>query len=368
MRLWATCSRRSSPRHTRTLVSLTGPAGNIGDALIRRETLDWALGTSDELIVYTGDAPAVWLRQLGVPTGTRVLRSKKSIARWLWLIATAPAHPVLVFEAGEVPLDRGNVLRELVFLAETLLVRLKRGVIVRPPRGIRAATQPALWLHTRAARLSQIALWRDDESARLAGGERVVPDIGFGAGIRPGMPDDERAELIVSLRGTRPHPGDAWVEAMRTLAAAEGLGIRTVVQVREDEERARELAEALGGEFEAWGDRDPLAQEELLRQRYGGARLVISDRMHVLVLAALSGAVPVEAVPHPTRKIAQAFAAAGLHDLTLDTSASSDDDIVAFLRAQLTRTDEVGERTRTAAETVADLRTEVRATIRTARS
>src|SRR5690606_41885045 len=41
-----------------------------------------------------------------------VLRSKRSVPRWLWLLASAPARPVLVFEAGEVPLDRGNARSE----------------------------------------------------------------------------------------------------------------------------------------------------------------------------------------------------------------------------------------------------------------
>lgn len=281
------------PRPTRTFISLTGPAGNIGDALIRREALAWAVGTSDELVAYVGAAPDVWLRQLRVPTGTRVLRSKRSVARWLWLLATAPRHPVLIFEAGEVPLDRGNVLREAVFVAETLIVRLKHGIVVRPPRGIRAPTNPALWLHARAARLSQIALWRDAGSAALAGGGRVVPDIGFGAGLRPGLP--QRDEVIVSLRGARPFPSANWIAAVRDSAASAGLGIRTVVQVREDEARAGELADALGGVFEPWGDTDPVTQEECLRTRFDAARLVISDRMHVLVLAALSGAVPGDA-------------------------------------------------------------------------
>ena len=75
------------------------------------------------------------------------------------------------------------------------------------------------------------------------------------------------------------------------------MRIRTVVQVREDEARARELAVALGGEYEMWGDTDAVEQEARLRQRYSGARLVVSDRMHVLVLAAIDGAAPAELVP-----------------------------------------------------------------------
>ncbi|WP_137845672.1 polysaccharide pyruvyl transferase family protein [Microbacterium sp. 2FI] len=367
MRSGPTNTRRPR-RPTRTFVSLTGPAGNLGDALIRRGTLDWALGTSDELVAYVGAAPDAWLQQLGIPSDALVLRSKRSVPRWLWLLITAPRHPVLVLEAGEVPLDRGNVLRELVFLAETVIVRLKRGVVVRPPRGIRAPTNPAAWLHARAARLSQIALWRDDASAAIVGGGRVAPDIGFAAGVRPGKPADEREELIVSLRGARRRPDQAWVEAVRSTAAAEGLRIRTVVQVREDESRARELADALGGVFEPWGATDAVTQENLLRERYDGARLVISDRMHVLVLAALSGAVPVELVPSPTRKITEAFAAIALDGISLDAAACDAEEIQRFLQTQLGRTGEVRERTLEAERQLAEVEAEMRATILAARA
>ncbi|MFT4214590.1 MAG: hypothetical protein QM622_07425 [Microbacterium sp.] len=368
MQSGASRSRRRVPRPTRTFVSLTGPAGNIGDALIRRRTLEWARGTSEQLVAYVGDAPDEWMRQLGVASGTRVLRSKRSVARWLWSIATAPRHPVLVFEAGEVPLDRGNGLRELVFLAETIVVRLKRGIVVRPPRGIRAPSEPARWLHARAARLSQFALWRDADSAELAGVGVLAPDIGFAAGVRPGLPDGERDELIVSLRGARPFPDAAWSTAVRSFAAANDVRIRTVVQVREDENRAGELAQALGGTVEPWGDRSALEQEALLRERYDRARLVISDRMHVLVLAALSGAVPVELVPHPTAKIAEAFRTIGLAGISHDASATDAEGMARFLAAQLARTAEVRDRVSAAAARLVDLEAEVRAAVRAGRA
>lgn len=346
----------------RTFVSLTGPAGNIGDALIRRATLAWALGTSEELVVYTGDSPDVWLRQLGVPDDATVLRSKRSVARWLWMLMTAPARPVLVFEAGEVPLHKGNGLRELVFLAETIIVRLKGGVVVRPPRGIRSPSNPSTWLHACAARLSQIALWRDEASAALVGGGVVAPDIGFAA-AKPHPSSDVRDELLVSLRGARPMPGDGWIEAVKATAEAAGLRIRTVVQVREDEPRARELAAALGGEFDAWGDADSVAHEDSLRARYSRARLVISDRMHVLVLAAIDGAAPAELVPAPTRKITDAFAAIGIRDITLDAANAQTPGMQAFLTAQLSRSGQIGERVDAARRRLAQLEQEVRETI-----
>jgi len=360
-------SPRSRPR-TRTFVSLTGPAGNIGDALIRRATYEWARGTSDDVVAYVGDAPEVWLRQLGLASGTRVLRSKRSVAKWLWLIVTAPRHPVLIFEAGEIPLDRGNGMRELVFLTETVIVRLKGGVVVRPPRGIRAPSQPSLGLHRLAARLSQIALWREASSHALAAGGALAPDIGFGAGIRDGAAPSERGEIIVSLRGTRPFPGPSWVTALRSVAREEGLRIRTVVQVREDEDRARELADALGGVAEPWGDADAVEQEKRLRARYESASLVVSDRMHVLVLAALSGASPAEAVPRPTGKIAAAFRTVGYEDLSIDSATADAATLAAFLRSQLRRGDELRARVATADADLLAIEDRIRATIRAART
>lgn len=355
-------------RPTRTFVSLTGPAGNIGDALIRRETLGWAIGTSDELVAYMGDAPEVWLRQLGLPDGTVMLRSKKSVPRWLWLLITAPPRPVLVFEAGEIPLDRGNGIRELVFLAETIIVRLKGGVVVRPPRGIRAPSWPALAIHRLAARLSQFALWRDASTMALARRGRLVPDIGFSAGRQAGLPWEERTELLVSLRGARPLPDAAWLSAVRECAERSGLSIRTVVQVREDEDRARELAQRLGGAFTPWGDTDPLLQEERLRERYSAARIVISDRMHVLVLAALSGAVPLELVPRPTRKIADAFAAIGLDGVSFDATAIEPAQLREVLHATRARAAEVAERVQRADSTLAVIQREIRDAVRRARA
>ncbi len=318
-------------------------------------------------MAYTGEGPDSWLTQLGLPSDAIVLRGKTSVPRWLRLLVAAPRHPVLVFEAGEIPLDRGNELRELVFLAETLIVRLKGGVVVRPPRGIRAPSWPALGIHRLAARLSQVTLWRDDATLATARCGRLAPDIGFSAGRRAGSSWSERSELLVSLRGARPLPDTEWVAAVRAAAREAGLTIRTVVQVREDEDRSRELARLLGGEFEAWGETDPVIHEERLRQRYDGAQLVISDRMHVLVLASLSGAIPVELVPAPTAKIAKAFAAIGVHDVSVD-SVGDPDRMRAALAPTSERAEEISERVRVAEATLADVQDRIRRAVRRVRS
>jgi len=101
---------------------------------------------------------------------------------------------------------------------------------------------------------------------------------------------------------------------------------------------------------------------------YDRARLVISDRMHVLVLAALSGAVPLELVPEPTRKITAAFATIGLSDTTADASTLSADGMLDCMRHQLARREEVSDRVAAAAAELTTVETQVRDAIRAARA
>lgn len=159
-------------------------------------------------------------------------------------------------------------------------------------------------------------------------------------------------------------PDSEWIDAVKTFAHTHSLTIRTVVQVREDEQRSQELAHALGGTFEPW-NADAVTQEATLCARYDAAQLVISDRMHVLVLAALGGAVPVELVPNPTAKISEAFAAVGLTNITADAHTA---DITAFLSTQVERRAEVRDRVTAAAAQLVAVEVAMRDTIRKARA
>jgi hypothetical protein len=90
--------------------------------------------------------------------------------------------------------------------------------------------------------------------------------------------------------------------------------------------------------------------------------------MHVLVLAALSGAVPVELVPTPTGKISAAFATIGIHGIALDASEATAEAMQQFLREQVTRAAEVREQVNAADRHLSAVEADVRATIRAARA
>src|SRR5699024_7030879 len=124
---------------------------------------------------------------------------------------------------------------------------------------------------------------------------------------------ERRGSLGVSLRADRPYPSPAWIRAVRDAGERLGLEIVTVAQVRRDDERAHRLASELGGRAVGFPPATThVAQEKILRDEYAGMRAVVSDRLHVLLLALTEGAVPLGWTEAATDKLERHLDAVGM--------------------------------------------------------
>ncbi|WP_424346460.1 hypothetical protein [Kocuria sp. CH-021] len=343
MNKWITSVARMARDTNQTdrpvFVTLTGDYPNIGDALIRRRSLAWARLCGDSVSAFVGRAPDMWCVQVGLQDDDSVYR-QKDLAAWIAAIAKSPRGVTLVLEPGEVDLRLNQYKWECLVLLFTLLVKLKGGRIVRPPRSLSRPSRALTLVHAIGLRMSDTVLWREARSEALVRQGQVAPDIAFSE-PQYGSEASNRRRLIVSLRGLRPSPSDAWLEGVRGFAQDLDLEITVVAQVRQDEIRTVELADALGGECVSFGDRDDLEQERLLRSVYRESVLVISDRLHVLILAALGGALPCEVVPAPSAKVRDHFAAAGIKEVSFDAEGGTADEVRAFLRSVYVRRTEI---------------------------
>lgn len=298
--------------------SMTGDYPNIGDAIIRREALEWVSGLGP-VHTYVGRAPDAWIDQIGAAELGPVYHRGAGSKEWMRALVVAK-RPVLLFEPGEVQLESRHAVRELVFLAVIVLVKVKRGTVVSAPRAVARPGVLPLLLFRLGARAADVVPMRNRESLALVGGSIRSPDIAFG---REGIPTGQagpRDTLVVSLRGKRRAPSAEWIEAVRSFAEARGLRIVAAAQVRDDEDRAAELARALGAEDFGWGAIPELSQEHRLMMLYARARLVISDRLHVLVLATIQGAKPLELVDAPSGKVDSHFSWVGIDDVSVDST------------------------------------------------
>lgn len=331
-------------------VILTGVSGNLGDAVIRRRVLEWSrdLGT---LHAYVGRTTDGWVEQLQMRPNETVYRASRR-REWLKKLVFGRGPKVLVFDPGEVPLGTAHLKSELMFLAIVIAVRLRGGVVFRPPRAVGEYNPVVAAIYRLSSRFTQITMWRDGDSMSRMRVGVLTPDTAFG---EPSSSDPEmhRDLLLVSMRGKRAMPSDAWFDGIATFARESGLRVVAASQVDEDEKRSEEIAARFGADvatFEPWGDRSDLEQERMVRELYKRCALVVSDRLHVLILSAQAGAVPTELAPSPKAKVRTHFATIGFDDVSFDTAAATAEDITAILHTQATRAGELAEKLAAARE------------------
>lgn len=315
--------------------SLTGEYANVGDGLIRRIALDW-VRCDEGVTAFVGSAPDDWIEQMEFGQSDEILCGGPSVfIRWWFRVIFAHSKPIVLFEPGELTLARRNFPLQLSLLLLALVVRLRSGRLILPPRAITRRVEalpwkPTLWLHRLLCRLADVCLWRDQWSIDLARHGTLVPDTGFGADVRPGVDTGRRNLLLVSMRGARQMPPNQWCDGIRQWAKTRGFEIVTITQVKPDSARSAALALSLDGTNVEWMGSGPLGESKL-REMYDQAALVISDRLHVLIISSLSGALPAEIAAAPTTKIASHFATIGDRNASLSCQDLSSDEISSWL-------------------------------------
>lgn len=215
-------------------------------------------------------------------------------------------------------------------LPAVALVRLRGGRVARIGAGARnfAPLPRALMWPSNA--LSSMTRWRDQRTADYLGFGPAMPDLGYTDGMSDeGLlasleNDDGRDLLVVSLRedeevAPRPYPGPAWFEGVREAAARMDLGICVVTQVSVDDDRSRRLAAELEADLVSWPEPvNHAPQEEALRAVYRRARVVASDRLHVIIAGLTEGAAPVGLLLDDDDKIARHFATIGVEGIAFN--------------------------------------------------
>ncbi|ADG73648.1 conserved hypothetical protein [Cellulomonas flavigena DSM 20109] len=311
------------------LVSAVGQHDNIGDTVLRRAYLD-EVRPLGRLHVFVGDKPDGYVAGLGLHPTDVVHRSPGS-----WRASVRDgllAGSFYGFDSGETEVRRAYARRYARLAPLLALNRARGGAAVQAGTGVRADHR---WRVPIAAvlRLCDVVTWRDAYSRDLMGVGDVAPDWAFALGPDAGTlrAGTDRPLLAVSVRqGTgdvRREPPDAsWARRVRALA--DGLGVTPVVvtQVARDAPLGDRVAHDLRAEHLTWDGHDHAAQEARLRKLYRRCSHVLSDRLHVVVVAATEGAVPVglatpTALGEAPDKVVRTLRAAGItgtclpHDL-----------------------------------------------------
>lgn len=300
-----------------TYVWLTGQQDNIGDSVLRRAYAD-ALRESRVLRVWAGDPTSGYISGLGLRDGELVV----SRIRWYLTLFgdAARGRADFAFNAGEYSVTRESFRDALLLLPALLLLRLRRGQVVWMGAAIRRTVRGFTWPARFIARVADPLYWRDGSSGgplSVSGG--VMPDWAFALPATGASGENEanRDKIAISMRGDRPSPSSEWIVAVQTLIHNLGLTPVLVAQVERDRTRASELSDSLGASVFAWVSDEHEQQEAAVRKLYAESAIVLSDRLHALIMGATEGAVPLGWTLEPNAKVERHFAVVELGDVSL---------------------------------------------------
>ena len=324
------------------LASAVGQYDNVGDTVLRRGFLDH-LRTIAPLRVYVGDKSEDYISGLGLHPEDVAVRDSKE-----WRSAVSrqllSGSGVYAFDTGETEVQAAFAKRYLKLAPLLAVNRVRGGIAVQLGVGVRESTA---WRHPIAAvlRLCHMVSWRDARSRSIMGLGTVTPDWAFALGSPDELLFDAerpRPRLAIAFRqglshAARDKPSDEWVDTVRWIAGELGLEPVVVAQIERDGPLAIELADRLGCEAVVWPDDNHARQEERLRAVYRDSALVLSDRLHAVVIAATEGCVPIALNTGPMDKVTRTLEGADIPRTSVPRDLADRDAALAVIRDALVR-------------------------------
>ena len=307
-------------------VPVVGQYENIGDIVLRRELVEWLSGMG-EMHAYVGASPSAYDEALDLPADVVTYRGVGGWAKELVASLARRDDVAYVYKPGEIQLTWRGLKEHIGLLPLVIATRLRKGLVIRVGSGSRNFDRVPTAIFRSTLGLSHYTMWRDVRTADHLGHGGVMPDLGFGQSSSEKQDGIERTRLTITMRGDRIPPSRPWRKAVAQLAEERGLQLTVVTQVERDEPLMAELAREWGCDYVSWGSRSHRDQEQHVRRAFAESALVVSDRLHALIVAVAEGAGVASIADSPSDKIERHFAAAGIPIVVFDAQHRSSSDI-----------------------------------------
>jgi len=321
------------PEFDRVFYTAATQSENLGDIVLAEEVVRRARPLG-QLLVDDRDCPTDYCALLALAPNESVRQSNKGFKRQMLMAALRRC----LGRAGRVHclLKPGNLkgsepgLKQWAYIGWLTVLRVLGVEISRYGSSIELSGLAAQRIERAKARNFTDYTLRDDASIALARRSgvtsvRYFPDLALGLDVASGGP---RPYLCASFRNDldtgEGHSIDEAVDRKvalieRALVAFPGTKPLLVSQVYRDDEFNRRLAERLNGEFIAF--EGCATSKARLFESYQGSRLVLSNRLHVLLFGASRGALPVPVVDRVSNaKVVNVLGTLGFQALVHDVA------------------------------------------------
>lgn len=294
-----------------TYVWLTGHIRNVGDSALRRPYVH-SIKSFNDVQVWGGRKP----ESDGYLSGLQLSENEISPSFFSWyrkLCLDLTKRKVnFAFNAGAFGVTKEYFFGILAILPLLVVLKLRGGKVLWLGSAIATKKKGFTWPFFILAGIADSMRWRDTESSSVFVKRKSMPDWAFGA--KPLVSEEQiddvsrrRNKLVLSLRGDRTYPSEEWLDLVEDLANRLRLQIVVCVQVKEDQLYAEKMADRFAAELVGWEYETHIDQERLVRSVYKDTQLILSDRLHGLIIAATEGAVPLGWCESSTTKISRHF-------------------------------------------------------------
>ncbi|WP_036164406.1 polysaccharide pyruvyl transferase family protein [Noviluteimonas dokdonensis] len=300
-------------------MSLRTQYENLGDLMINRAALELMLETG--AVVGSSSKVPDWYRD-------RLLAGLKNVSvTGRSLPSLVGASKIVVLKPGGYPGIR-SARAALLWAVHTLYLFALKALgfhVVRLPSSHALSRRRYRWIDKARALAPRTLLIRDAESnetlLNLGARTTLCPDLAvhfFDVHSPYSTPtaaidDSAKTELTFSFRGDR-RPVDLGVleETRRYLGVSSRVKVAS--QVWFDHAHNALLADSAGAEFVAYDGSETSLMK--IKETYLGSNWVVSDRLHVLLMGALNGAIPVALIdPKRDQKVSGCLAQLGIYNV-----------------------------------------------------
>lgn len=283
------------------MLSVMAQEDNLGDIEIRERLFDCVASTGVEMLVYRGRSTDSYVEAFSGKGNPRWYTS--SLRMQTALIGRALRGQRVHFFIAPGPARFSSkpraILKSAANLANMLVARASGGTVHIVGRAYRGEGLSRA-VELAAISIATTATVRDELSSRNVGGRATtMPDLAFHG---PRHTGGERRYLAISVR-TADDLEDAAFAHVVQVAREFSLAPIFVTQVKRDNAWMRRMAAALQVEMLEWNRESHQEQRARVEQVYRESAVVISNRLHGLIMGAMAGAQPVPLVSQGNTKL-----------------------------------------------------------------
>jgi hypothetical protein len=288
-------------RKSIAVLSVSAQDDNLGDIEIREKLFECVASTGIEIFGYRGEASASYMEAFVHYKNCRWFSSSVALQAALFyrFIKGYKIHFFIAPGPAAFSSKLKAVFKGLTNLANMGLARVSGGVVHIVGRAYRG-TGLTRSIEIVAIKLANSATVRDELSSQhVEGLAKVLPDLAFLGGTTF---NQNRNYLSISVREEK-DLSEISFEGLIKASRAAGLIPIFVTQVKRDNTWMKRMSDLYEVDIVEWTDSSHQDQRRRIDVIYTSSAVILSNRLHGLIMGTVAGAIPVPLISAGNTKL-----------------------------------------------------------------